>query len=108
MTKLQQMLDDKQARAEADQQMRDRVASEVDEMMDNGVRINPLLREMYGGEHAAEAAAVSPELSPAGATKRKISEQLVPTPADDTPVAASAAPHAAKRGRVIVESDDED
>ena len=40
---------DKAARRVADEQMRTRIAAEVDVAMDNGVHINPLLRHVYGG-----------------------------------------------------------
>ena len=38
----------REAKLVGDSEMRARVAGEVDGMMDNGVRINPLLRDMYG------------------------------------------------------------
>ena len=41
------MLAESVAVAKADDEMRDRVAMEVDDMMDNGVRMNPLLREVF-------------------------------------------------------------
>ena len=53
---LQRMLADKAARrvALADEQTRMRIAAEVDVAMDNGVHINPLLRQVYG-ERSSEA-----------------------------------------------------
>ena len=51
---LQRMLADKAARRVADEQMRMRIAAEVDVAMDNGVHINPLLRQVYG-ERSSEA-----------------------------------------------------
>lgn len=39
----------------ADDEMRGRVAGEVDEIMDNGVRINPLLRATCGGGNTSQA-----------------------------------------------------
>ena len=45
---LQRMLADKAARRVADEQTRMRIAAEVDVAMDNGVHINPLLRQVYG------------------------------------------------------------
>ena len=38
----------------ADEQTRMRIAAEVDVAMDNGVHINPLLRQVYG-ERSSEA-----------------------------------------------------
>ena len=35
------------AATKADAEMRDRVAREVDDKMDNGVRMNPRLREVF-------------------------------------------------------------
>ena len=52
---LQQMLRARAAKFVATDQMRTRVAGEVDGMMDNGVRINPLLREMYGSNDETSA-----------------------------------------------------
>ena len=52
---LQQMLRARAAKFVATEQMRTRVAGEVDGMMDNGVRINPLLREMYGSNDETSA-----------------------------------------------------
>ena len=46
---LTSMLSQRQRREHDDDEMRERVAVEVDQMMDNGVRINPLLRGLYGG-----------------------------------------------------------
>ena len=93
--------------------MRARVASEVDEMMDNGVRINPMLREMFGGESSAsEAVQPSPQpigLSPGGATKRKVSAHIAEVGASTTDeTATEPAASAPKKGRIIVDSDDED
>ena len=51
---LQRMLADKAARRVADEQMHMRIAAEVDVAMDNGVHINPLLRQVYG-ERSSEA-----------------------------------------------------
>ena len=51
---LQRMLADKAARRVADEQTRMRIAAEVDVAMDNGVHINPLLRQVYG-ERSSEA-----------------------------------------------------
>ena len=48
------MLADKAARRVADEQTRMRIAAEVDVVMDNGVHINPLLRQVYG-ERSSEA-----------------------------------------------------
>ena len=45
-----QQLAKRGTKVETDAEMRARVASEVDAMMDNGVRINPLLRQMYGNQ----------------------------------------------------------
>jgi hypothetical protein len=118
---LQTLLAAKRAKTAAAEEMRARVASEVDEMMDNGVRINPLLRQMYGertagaaegeGEGDAAAAPPSPQppasLSPAGATKRKASAPPSPRPSP-AKAAAVEPPAANKRGRVILDSDDED
>ena len=42
------------------EQMRARVAAEVDVAMDNGVRINPLLARMYGGSSKAVESGSSP------------------------------------------------
>ena len=49
------MLRARAAKFVATEQMRTRVAGEVDGMMDNGVRINPLLREMYGSNDETSA-----------------------------------------------------
>ena len=49
---LQRMLADKAARRVADEQTRMRIAADV--AMDNGVHINPLLRQVYG-ERSSEA-----------------------------------------------------
>ena len=49
------MLADKAARRVADEHTRMRIAAEVDVAMDNGVHINPLLRQVYG-ERSREAA----------------------------------------------------
>ena len=46
---LQAMLDAKAAEDTDNEAMKERVGAEVDAMMDNGVRINPVLRAMYGG-----------------------------------------------------------
>ena len=45
---LQQMLAEKAAERERDEQKRARIDDEVSKLMDNGVRINPLLRARYG------------------------------------------------------------
>ena len=52
---LQRMLADKAARRVADEQTRTRIAAEVDVAMDNGVHINPLLRQAYGGSASTPA-----------------------------------------------------
>ena len=44
---LDAMLAASAAATKADAEMRDRVAMEVDDKMDNGVRMNPLLREVF-------------------------------------------------------------
>jgi len=44
------MLAAKIAREAGKEQMRARVAAEVDQMFDNGVRINPVLRAMHGSQ----------------------------------------------------------
>ena len=59
---LQQMLADKAAERALNEQNRTRVAAEVDVMMDNGVRINPLCAQMYG-EQRGEAATAEPSPS---------------------------------------------
>ena len=51
---LTSMLSQRQRREHDDDEMRERVAVEVDQMMDNGVRINPLLRGLYGGSGKAK------------------------------------------------------
>ena len=48
------MLSQKEQQEHADDEMRERVAVEVDQMMDNGVKINPLLRGLYGGSGKAK------------------------------------------------------
>jgi hypothetical protein len=48
LDELQQMLANKRARGVAAVHMKERVAREVEEIMDNGIRINPLLRAMHG------------------------------------------------------------
>ena len=45
---LQQMLAEKAAERERDEQKRARIDDEVSKLMDNGVRIIPLLRARYG------------------------------------------------------------
>ena len=46
------------AKKAADEQMRQRVATDVDQMMDNGVRINPMMLQMFGsGDRRPEALA---------------------------------------------------
>ena len=47
---LSNMLASKTQQKNADDDMRERVAAEVDDMMDNGVKINPLLRQLYGSK----------------------------------------------------------
>ena len=54
---LQQMLADKAAERSLNAQKRTRISAEVDVLMDNGVRINPLCEQMYGGDRRGEAAA---------------------------------------------------
>tara|TARA_B110001452_G_C15060263_1_gene370123 strand:+ start:357 stop:764 length:408 start_codon:yes stop_codon:yes gene_type:complete len=55
---LQQMLANSAAKKAADEQMRQRVATDVDQMMDNGVRINPMMLRMFGpGNRRPEALA---------------------------------------------------
>ena len=49
------MLADKAARRVADEHTRMRIAAEVDVAMDNGVHINPLLRQAYGGSASTPA-----------------------------------------------------
>ena len=49
------MLADKAARRVADEQTRMRIAAEVFVAMDNGVHINPLLRQVYGGSASTPA-----------------------------------------------------
>ena len=51
---LSSMLSQKEQQEHADEEMRERVAVEVDQMMDNGVKINPLLRGLYGGSGKAK------------------------------------------------------
>jgi len=105
---LQSMLRAKQRRARDDGQMRERVAAEVEQMMDNGVRIHPLLHSLYGpgdggggggggGSHAvsssfelppsplAEASAFAGACSPAGSSPFAVtSPALSPPPAAAT------------------------
>lgn len=51
---LSSMLSQKEQQEHEDEEMRERVAVEVDQMMDNGVKINPLLRGLYGGSGKAK------------------------------------------------------
>ena len=66
---LQQMLADKAVERALNEQNRTRVAAEVDVMMDNGVRINPLCAQMYG-EQRGEAATA--ELSPSATAAQPV------------------------------------
>ena len=78
---LQRMLADKAARRVADEQTRMRIAAEVDVAMDNGVHINPLLRQAYG-ERSREAAPAAEGASQCASA--------VPPPVASAHVAASA------------------
>ena len=51
---LTSMLSQKEQQEHEDEEMRERVAVEVDQMMDNGVKINPLLRGLLGGSGKAK------------------------------------------------------
>ena len=50
---LQQMLVDKEADCARDERKRARIEKEVDVLMDNGVRINPVCEQLYGAKAAA-------------------------------------------------------
>ena len=86
------MLAEKAAERSLNAQKRTRIAAEVDVLMDNGVRINPLCEQMYGGDRSGEAAA---EPSPCASAAQ--------------PVASAAAQSSAPGGTVDeLEFDDDE
>ena len=80
------MLKRKKAKAAADGRMHERVASEVDDLMDNGVRVNPLLRAAFGLPAVGEAAAAA---AAAAAAEEEEEEDDEAVPAEDEQVAAA-------------------
>ena len=86
------MLADKEADCARNERERARIQEEVDVLMDNGVRINPLCEQMYGGDRSGEAAA---EPSPCASAAQ--------------PVASAAAQSSAPGGTVDeLEFDDDE
>ena len=65
------MLAEKAAERSLNAQKRTRIAAEVDVLMDNGVRINPLCEQMYGGDKRGEPVA-EPTASPGASAAQPV------------------------------------